>query len=167
MGAMADLGIHKTDLIQYLLDDIITEVTAKVMTLDKRDADGNMIELEDNAICIFKMESGVFGTMAVSWTDYGEEDNSTVIFGTKGLMRIYDNSEHTIQISTDRGDKIYYDLDMMMTNTNQRESGVIREFIRELESGEWTNAADDRSVNALRAVLASFQSSQEDRTIKL
>ena len=167
MGAMADLGIHKTDLIQYLLDDIITEVTAKVMTLDKRDADGNMIELEDNAICIFKMESGVFGTMAVSWTDYGEEDNSTVIFGTKGLMRIYDNSEHTIQISTDRGDKIYYDLDMMMTNTNQRESGVIRELIRELESGEWTNAADDRSVNALRAVLASFQSSQEDRTIKL
>ena len=99
--------------------------------------------------------------------EYGEEDNSTVIFGTKGLMRIYDNSEHTIQISTDRGDKIYYDLDMMMTNTNQRESGVIREFIRELESGEWTNAADDRSVNALRAVLASFQSSQEDRTIKL
>ena len=109
----------------------------------------------------------MFGTMTVSWTDYGEEDNSTVIFGTKGLMRIYDNSEHTIQISTDRGDKIYYDLDMMMTNTNQRESGVIREFIKELESGEWTNAADDRSVNALRAVLASFQSSQEDRTIKL
>ena len=167
MGAMADLGIHKADLIQYLLGQKISEVTAKVMTLDKRDSSGNLISLEDNAICILKMDGGVYGTLTVSWTDYGEEDNSTVIFGTKGLMRLYDNSQHTIQISTDRGDKIYYDLDMMMTNHNQKESGVIREFVYELESGDWKNAADDASVNAIRAVLAAFQSSKEDRTIKL
>ena len=105
--------------------------------------------------------------MNASWTDYGEEDNSTVIFGTKGLMRIYDNSEHTIQISTDRSDKIYYDLDRMMTNMDQRESGVIREFVRELEKNNWANAADEFSVNAIRVVQASFQSSIEDRTIKL
>lgn len=167
MGAMADLGIHKADLIQYLLSQDITEVTAKVMTLDKRDAAGALIGVEDNAICILRMANGVYGTLTVSWTDYGEEDNSTVLFGTKGLMRLYDNSEHTIQISTDRGDKIYYDLDRMLTNVNQRESGVIAEFVRELETGVWTNAADERSVNALRAVRAAFQSSEEDRTIRL
>lgn len=167
MGAMADLGIHKADLIQYLLGQDIAEVTAKIMTLDKRDAAGNLIQVEDNAICILKMDNGVVGTLTVSWTDYGEEDNSTVIFGTKGLMRVYDNSEHTIQISTDRGDKIYYDLDRMMTNYNQRESGVIREFIRELETGDWINAANQSSVNAIRAVIAAFASSREDRTIKL
>lgn len=167
MGAMADLGIHKADLIQYILGQDITEVTAKVMTLDKRDAAGQLIEVEDNAICILKMANGVYGTLTVSWTDYGEEDNSTVIFGTKGLMRLYDNSEHTIQISTDRGDKIYYDLDRMLTNVNQRESGVIAEFVNELESGVWTHAANESSVNALRAVRAAFQSSEEDRTIKL
>ncbi len=167
MGAMADLGIHKADLIQYLLGQDITEVTAKVMTLDKKDEQGNLIELEDNAICILKMNNGVIGTLTVSWTDYGEEDNSTVIFGTKGLMRIYDNSEHTIQISTDRGDKIYYDLDRMMTNVNQRESGVVSEFVRELESGDWANAANESSVNAIRAVIAAFTSSAEDRTIRL
>ena len=167
LGVMADLGIHKIDLMQYLLGQKIKEVTAKILTLDKKDSSGNLIELEDNAICIFRMENGVIGTMNASWTDYGEEDNSTVIFGTKGLMRLYDNSEHTIQISTNRGDKIYYDLDRMMTNLNQRESGVIREFIRELENNTWTNAADDFSVNAIRVVQASFQSNEEDRTIKL
>lgn len=167
LGVMADLGIHKIDLMQYLLGHKIKEVTAKILTLDKKDSSGNLIELEDNAICIFRMENGVIGTMNASWTDYGEEDNSTVIFGTKGLMRLYDNSEHTIQISTNRGDKIYYDLDRMMTNLNQRESGVIREFIRELENNTWTNAADDFSVNAIRVVQASFQSNEEDRTIKL
>ena len=54
-----------------------------------------------------------------------------------------------------------------MTNQNQRESGVIREFIRELENNDWANAADDFSVNAIRVVQASFQSNEEDRTIKL
>ncbi len=165
MGAMADLGIHKTDLIQYLLDDYITEVTAKIATLDKRDSSGKLIELEDNAICIFKMSKGTMGTMTTSWTDYGEEDNSTVIFGTKGLMRLYDNSEHTIQISTDRGDKIYYDLDRMMTNENQLQSGVIRRFISAIVNGDRTDAADERCVNALRAVLAAFESSKQDKTI--
>jgi predicted dehydrogenase len=167
MGVLADLGIHKMDLIQFLLDADISEVTAKVMTLDKRDSSGRLIDLEDNALCILKLDSGVYGTLTASWTDYGEEDNSTVIFGTKGLMRLYDNSEHTIQISTDRGDKIYYDLDRMMTNLNQRESGMVREFVRELITGEWTHAANESSVNAIRAVLSAFQSSAEDRTIKL
>ena len=88
MGAMADLGIHKTYLIQFLLGERITSVSAKIMTLDKKNSSGEPIELEDNAILIYTMESGVVGTMTVSWTYYGEEDNSTVIFGTKGVMRL-------------------------------------------------------------------------------
>lgn len=43
MGAMADLGIHKTDLIQYLLDTTVAETRAFVGTLDKKDAVGNFI----------------------------------------------------------------------------------------------------------------------------
>ncbi len=167
MGAMADLGIHKTDLIQYLLGEKIVSVSAKIMTLDKKKSDGELIDLEDNAVLIYTMESGVVGTMTVSWTYYGEEDNSTVIFGTKGVMRLYDNSPHTIQINTDRGDHIYYDLDTMMTNQNQIESGVMREFIDEIISDRWTNAAGEMEVNAIRAILAGFESSRLDRTVIL
>lgn len=167
MGAMADLGIHKTDLIQYLLGDKIVSVSAKIMTLDKKTSSGDLIELEDNAILIYTMASGVVGTMTVSWTYYGEEDNSTVIFGTKGVMRLYDNSTHTIQINTDRGDHIYYDLDTMMTNVEQLESGVIREFVEEIRTGNWANAAGEMEVNAIRAILAGFESSREDKTIVL
>ena len=54
-----------------------------------------------------------------------------------------------------------------MTNVNQRESGVVSEFVRELESGDWANAANESSVNAIRAVIAAFTSSAEDRTIRL
>ena len=167
MGVMADLGIHKTDLIQFILQDKIKSVSAKILTLDKTDSAGNPIELEDNAICVYTMESGVVGTMTASWTYYGEEDNSTVIFGTKGIMRLYSHPSHTIEIHTNRGDAIYYDLDVMMTNVNQLESGVIRAFVEALVRGDRTQEAGDMEVNALKAVEAAFESSRIDQTITI
>ena len=78
MGAMADLGVHKTDLIQFLLDTTVVEVRAMLTTLDKKDAAGEIIGVDDNAICIYRMANGVIGTMTASWTYYGPEDNSTM-----------------------------------------------------------------------------------------
>ena len=50
MGAMADLGVHKTDLIQFLLDQVVVETTASLSTLDKKFADGSPITVDDNAV---------------------------------------------------------------------------------------------------------------------
>ena len=66
MGAMADLGIHKTDLIQYLLGETVVETTAQVTTLDKRGADGQLIGVDDNAICTYVLENGALGTTTPS-----------------------------------------------------------------------------------------------------
>ena len=103
MGAMADLGIHKTDLIQFLLGENVVRTTAKLTTLDKRGADGNLIGVDDNAICIYEMADGVIGTMTASWTYYAAEDNSTVIYGTEGEMRIYDDPAHSIVLKKKGG----------------------------------------------------------------
>lgn len=103
MGAMADLGIHKTDLIQYLLGQTVVEATAKVTTLDKRGADGQLIGVDDNAICIYRMSGGAIGTMTASWTYYGAEDNSTVLYGTKGILRIYDDPAYSSSSSPPAG----------------------------------------------------------------
>lgn len=89
MGALSDMGIHKVDLIQYLLGQKVIETTAKVVTLNKRDDNGKLISVDDNALCILKMSGGALGTMAASWTVYGHECQSTVLYGTKGLMMIY------------------------------------------------------------------------------
>ncbi len=52
MGAMADLGVHKMDLIQYLLDDRIHTVSSRLMTLDKKDSCyGPSIYHKGNSIC--------------------------------------------------------------------------------------------------------------------
>ena len=92
MGAMADLGIHKTDLIRFLLDDDIASVDAKIVTLDKRGSDGSLIAVDDNAFVIYEMKSGAVGTLRASWTNYGPENNSTVIYGSEGVMSIFLNN---------------------------------------------------------------------------
>lgn len=165
MGAMADLGVHKTDLIQYLLNSRIVETTAKVITLDKKDSAGQLIGVDDNAICIYRMENGAVGTMTASWTYYGEEDNSTILYGTKGIMKIYDNPQYSITVITADGEKILYDIDKIQTNDNQTKSGIIDEFVSAITEKR-SSAVDAGDVlNAMKAVFASVESSEKQTTV--
>lgn len=167
MGALADLGVHKTDLIQFLLDEKISEVTAKITTIDKKDSNGDLIGVDDNAVCIYRMENGIIGTMTASWTYYGEEDNSTVLYGTKGIMKIYDNPDFAIEVVTREGEKIYFDIDRIQTNDNQTKSGIIDEFVASILEGRESAVSGKSVLNAMRAVFAGIESSETNKTIKV
>lgn len=165
MGAMADLGVHKTDLIQFLLDDIVAETTAKVTTLDKRDASGELIGVDDNAVCIYRMKKGAVGTMTASWTYYGEEDNSTVLYGTKGIMKIYENPEYCIELIRRDGGKVFYDIDQIQTNNNQLKSGIIDAFVEAVEEDKEPPVSGESVLSAMRAVFGSLKSSESGTSV--
>ena len=167
LGAMADLGVHKTYLIQYLTGKKIVEVTSKFATLHKRDASEMPIEVEDNALCIYQMEDGIMGTMTASWTYYGAEDNSTVIYGTKGIMRIYDGADHSIIVNLKDGEAIYYDLESIQTNERQTKSGVIDEFIECILEDKETELSGRKALDTMRAVFAAVESGEKQRTIRI
>lgn len=165
MGAMADLGVHKTDLIQFLLGSKIAETTAQIATLDKRDAQGNLIGVDDNAICIYKMENGIIGTMTASWTYYGAEDNSTILYGTKGIMRIYDNVNYSIQIITKDGETILYDIDKIQTNDSQTKSGIIDAFVDAVVKHHEPEVSGSDVLHAMKAIFASLESAKCKKTV--
>lgn len=159
MGAMADLGIHKTDMIQYVLDSKIVRTQAMLTTLDKRDASGSLIGVDDNAICIYQMENGAIGTMTASWTYYAAEDNTTVIYGTKGELRLYDDPRYSVrQINAD-GTRIDYQIDQIQTNDNQTASGVIDLFVKSLVEHTPPEISGENVLHAMKAVFASIESS--------
>ena len=160
MGAMADLGIHKTDLIQYLTGQQVVRTTARVTTLDKRDAQGNLISVDDNAVCIYEMSGGAMGTMTASWTYYGAEDNSTILYGTKGIMRIYDDPAAAIKVILPDGSKISYDVEAIQTNDNQTKSGVIDLWMDSLVNNREPEISGRSALAAMRAVFASLRSSE-------
>lgn len=165
MGAMADLGVHKTDLIQYLTGQYVTAVCAKVVTLDKRYANGELIGVDDNAFCIYKLSDGVVGTMCASWTYYGAEDNSTIIYATNGIMRIYDDPDYSITIIKKNGEKIYYDIDKIQTNDNQTKSGIIDMFADSVENDFEPPISGKSVIPAMRAVFAAIESSNTGKTV--
>lgn len=167
MGAMADLGIHKTDLIQYLMGEHVAETTAVITTLDKKDGSGNLIGVDDNAICIYKMESGAVGTMTASWTYYGQEDNSTILYGSKGIMRIYEDPEYCIKIIKPDNEVILYNVDQIQTNDKQTKSGVIDAFMDCIVHGKEAQLSGKSVLTAMEAVFASIESAKTGKTIKI
>ena len=167
MGAMADLGVHKTDLIHFLTDQRVVRTTARLMTLDKRGADGELIGVDDNAVCIYELSGGIMGTMTASWTYYGAEDNSTILYGEKGIMRIYDDPDHSIVVKLADGSKIMYDVEAIQTNDNQTKSGIIDLWIDCLMEGKESPISGESVLSAMRAVFASMESSETGRAVDI
>ena len=165
MGAMADLGVHKTDLIHYLTGQVVVETTARLAAVDKRDASGNLIGVDDNAVCIYRLSGGALGSMTASWTFYGAEDNSTVLYGTKGIMRIYDDPQYSIKVTTRAGENILYELDLIQTNDSQTKSGVIDTFIDCLVNHREPEISGAEVLKVMRVIFASIESSQTGRAV--
>lgn len=167
MGAMADLGIHKTDLIQYLTGKKIVETKAVLTTLDKRYGNGELIGVDDNAICIYTLEDGVIGTMTASWTYYAAEDNTTVIYGTKGMLRLYDDPVYSVQLFGANGEKVLYEIDQIQTNDNQTKSGIIDLFVESLVEDKEPEISGKSVLSAMRAVFGSIESSETGKTVRV
>lgn len=167
MGAMADLGIHKTDLIQYLLGQKVVRTTAKLTTLDKRGGDGNLIGVDDNAICIYEMSGGTIGTMTASWTYYAAEDNSTILYGTKGELRIYDDPNHTIVLKKPNQEPRFLDVEQIQTNDNQTASGVIDAWVDCVVNNCYPELSGESVLSAMRAVFASIKSSETGMAVEI
>ena len=160
MGALSDMGIHKVDLLQYLLGQKVIETTAKVVTLNKRDNEGQLIGVDDNALCILRMSGGALGTMAASWTIYGHECQSTCLYGTKGIMLIYSETSSPIIVSDMEGNRTSYSLDVPHNG-----SGVIDEFVDALVHDREPEVSGREALTVMRTIFASINSSNISRTV--
>ncbi len=167
MGAMADLGIHKTDLVQFLTGQRVKSVIAYLGTLDKVYADGSPIGVDDTAICIYEMDGGCVGTMTASWTNYGAECNATILYGTEGVLHLYENPEHSIVLEKKGGEVVYYDVDQIQTNDNQTKSGVIDLFVESLLIDSPPEISGEEALYAMKAVFAAIRSSETGKKVEI
>lgn len=167
VGSMGDLGIHKADLIRWLIDDEITEVKAFVATRDKKNDKGDLIEVDDNAVCILKSSSGIIGTLTASWTYYNDEDNSTVLYCSNGTMRIYDNPIYTIVVTKKNMENVFYQVGSIQTNKNQVKSGVADLFIDGIIKGIQPRISGDEGLAALKIIAACMESSEKGCSVRI
>jgi predicted dehydrogenase len=167
LGVLGDLGIHKADLIRWLISDEIDELSAILATRDKRNDKNELIEVEDNAICILKSNSGIIGNLNSSWTYYGHEDNSTVIYCEKGFLKIYQNPDYELVVEKKNSNEIYYKTGKMQTNGNQTNSGVIDAFVQSLVTGIKPEISGEEGFEALSIVIACLESNEKKSFVKV
>ena len=164
MGVLADLGIHKIDLIQYLLDDRAVKVNAFLGTLDKKTDSGEPISVDDNAVCLLKMERGAIGTMTASWTYYGDADNSTVLYGTKGVMKLYDDPEHPLIVKLADRSTFY---GKSPSEDFRAPSGIVASWVESIKAGKVLQADGGSALQAMKTVFAAIESAETGKTIEI
>jgi UDP-N-acetylglucosamine 3-dehydrogenase len=167
IGAMGDLGVHKADLIRWIIDDEIDEVKAYVSTVDKTNDKGELIEVDDNAVAILKSKTGITGTLTASWTYYGDEDNSTVLYCSNGVMRIYDNPDFPIVVTKKNREKVYYKIGKIQTNEDQSKSGIPDAFVKSIITGTPPEISGEEGLAALKIVLACKKSQEKNISVKV
>jgi predicted dehydrogenase len=166
-GVAGDLGVHKVDLLHYLLDDEIEQVSAFQGALDKVDENGKPIEVCDNIVCSLKTKKGFLGTASFSWTYYGEEDNSTVVYCQKGILKIYHNDQYQIEVLAKNGEKIHYELEAIQTNDNQTPSGVIDAFVDAIRLGEEPIVTGEDALASLKVILGIIEAAETNRVVTI
>ncbi len=169
-GVMADLGVHKTDLIHYLTGKKIVRTSAVLATLDKTFSDGRPITVDDNAYAIYTMEDGVVGTMHVSWTNYGNENNSTKIYMEGGVLRMYDDPKYSLIVEKRDGEVIPYELDLLTSNKEQTtggrtSTGVIDAFVESIITNTPPAISGESAMHAMKVVFANEQSAQLGKAV--
>ncbi len=164
VGTMGDLGVHKADLVRWLLGEEIVEVASMVEHLEKP-----MGDVDDNAVCLLKSQTGAIGTLTASWTHYPGEDNATYLFGSKGHIRIGADPKFSVMCFLKTGEKQYFEVGAMQTNEGggQSDTGVILAFVTSILTNTPPAISGDEGRKALAIILACLKSSETKQFVKV
>jgi predicted dehydrogenase len=163
-GSLADLGVHKIDLLRHLLDDDFVQAAAMYGTMEKKNCN-----VEDTAFCLLKTSRGVMGQMYAGWQYQAGCDNSTRIYCEKGVLRLEDDPEYTVIAQMRSGERLCIRTKLMQTNEpgGQTNSGVIDGFVEGIRPGRTVPIPAAGVLNTLATVVACIESGKTGRTVKV
>ena len=163
LGAMGDLGVHKADLLRYVLGEEFVEVGAFVETSAKKNTD-----VDDSAACILRTESGIIGTLSASWS-YAKEDNATVIYAEKAVLRLEDDPKYSLIIHHKDGQTESIELGSIQTNDSggQHDSKVIKHFVESIVNNKMPLVTGIEGLKSLKVILGAMESNASRNIIRL
>ncbi|MGY4688602.1 Gfo/Idh/MocA family protein [Salibacterium sp. K-3] len=163
IGAMGDLGVHKADLLRYLLGEEFVNVAGFIENNAKEG-----ITVDDNAVCILRTESGIIGTMAASWAYVPQEDNSTIIYAEKATLRLEDDPEHSLVVQYENGEVTKYELGQIQSNdaNGQTNTHVIDHFVESVVNHTHPLIDGYEGKRSLEVILAAIESEEATKVLK-
>jgi UDP-N-acetylglucosamine 3-dehydrogenase len=167
MGVTGDLGVHKADLLRWLLGQEFAEVGGILATLDKRDPDGNLIDLDDNAYLTLKTAGGIVGSMILSWTNYGAEENYTILFCQNGVLSLGTDPTWGVIVDYRNGEREMHKVGEISTNVKQVASGVIDLFTKSIKENKPPEIDGNEGYKSLDVILTAMDAAKAGKTLKV
>ena len=167
MGVTGDLGVHKADLLRWLLGEEFAEVGGFVSTLDKRDPEGKLIDLDDNAFLTLKTTGGIVGSMILSWTNYGTEENYTILYCQKGVLSLGTDPNYGVIADYRNGEREMHKVGEMSTNIKQVPSGIIDLFTKSIQDKKPPEIDGMEGYRALDVILTAIEAGKAGKMAKI
>jgi UDP-N-acetylglucosamine 3-dehydrogenase len=167
MGVTGDLGVHKADLLRWLLGQEFTDVGGFVSTLHKRDAEGKLLDLDDNAYLTLRTTGGIIGSMILSWTNYGAEENYTVLYCENGVLALGTDPVWGVIVDYKTGEREMHKVGEMSTNIKQVASGIIDSFTKSIATNTPPEIDGMEGYRSLDVILTAMEAAKESKTLKI
>jgi predicted dehydrogenase len=168
MGVCGDLGVHKVDLMRYLLNDEFVQVAGFLATRDKTDPAGRALKLDDNAYFSLLTRTGVVGSMTISWTNYGRmEDNSTTIFCERGVLLIGTDRKFGVIVNHSDGKVEQIVTGAIATNKRQVPSGMMEMFLDAIVRRKKPLIDGNEGYRSLDVILSAMEAARSGRTVRI
>ncbi|MDT3426217.1 putative dehydrogenase [Paenibacillus forsythiae] len=167
LGAMGDLGIHKADLIRWLTGEEFTEVSSFSATRDKTDENGELAEVNDNAVCLLRSESGIIGTLAVSYSNYGDWDSRTVIYCANGVLICGGNPDSSVELVRRNNERILYKPEASPGGQARINSRVIDTFVDCIVNRKPPEISGREGMAAMKMVMGCLESARTGSAVRI
>lgn len=166
-GAFLDEGVHAADFLIWMFGFPLS-ITAKITNC------GGKQPLDDNGVAILEFPNHVIGTLHASWV-FQAASVTTEIFGEEGtiLQQSNDCASTAVNGEDNFPLKVYsrtssmpgWENPRMPANFKQIHEAVATRFADCLVSGQAFPSSLQDGRDALRLILAAYQSARENRTI--
>jgi len=166
LGALADLGVHKLDLLRWLLEDDFVEVCGFYGRLD-RDKAGKC-EVDDIAFAALRTAKGAMGSLYAGWMNKSGCINETVLYCQRGVLRLEDDPQYSVIVEMQGGERQYIKAAASGTTAgNQNRSGVLDAFLDAVKTGKRVPITGKDAANSLAAVLACAKASDTRKCVRV
>jgi UDP-N-acetylglucosamine 3-dehydrogenase len=163
-GAMADLGIHKADIIRYLTGKEIIEVAAFTARLEKK-----RTKVEDNFVSCIKFADGTIGTLSASWTTKGMDADYAIFHCANGSLRVNEIPGRPLVANLVNPEcEIDFDLpDPLSDYEDSWGMGVSEGFARAAQGLEEPFCTGVEGARSLAVIIACEKAAETGRTMKV
>ncbi|MCF6286638.1 MAG: Gfo/Idh/MocA family oxidoreductase [Candidatus Hydrogenedentes bacterium] len=163
-GVMADLGVHKADLIRFLTGKEIVEINAFYKTVEKKRTD-----VDDNFVSSFVFDDGSVGTLAASWTAKGGMANYTILHCENGTLEVCLHADKPLVANMMKpGCQINFDMPAPPSNYDGSWGlDIGGSFVRAIMGEEKPFCTGVEGMKSLAVILAAEKAADTRKTVKV